>query len=143
MDDLKLYSLSQKGLDSLVQTVRVFSEDIRMEFRREDEVKCFKGIHQKVKKRFKVKFECWEFSSWTVSLLRNSAAFVSWRESELESIDRKTRRLFTIYGASHPKSDVDRLYIPKKERGRGLISIDDCVELVIRGLEVYVHGRKD
>ena len=32
MDDLKLYSQSQKGLDSLVQTVRVFSEDIGMEF---------------------------------------------------------------------------------------------------------------
>ena len=32
MDDLKLYSRSQKGLDSLVQKVRVFSEDIGMEF---------------------------------------------------------------------------------------------------------------
>ena len=32
MDDLKLYSRSEKGLDSLVQTVRVFSEDIEMEF---------------------------------------------------------------------------------------------------------------
>ena len=32
MDDLKLYSRSEKGLDSLVQTVRVFSKDIGMEF---------------------------------------------------------------------------------------------------------------
>ena len=32
MDNLKLYSRSEKGLDSLVQTVRVFSEDIGMEF---------------------------------------------------------------------------------------------------------------
>ena len=32
MDDLKLYTQSEKGLDSLVQTVRVFSEDIGMEF---------------------------------------------------------------------------------------------------------------
>ena len=32
MDDLKLYSRSEKGLDSLVQTVRVFSEDIGIEF---------------------------------------------------------------------------------------------------------------
>ena len=32
MVDLKLYSRSEKGLDSLVQTVRVFSEDIGMEF---------------------------------------------------------------------------------------------------------------
>ena len=32
MDDLKLYSGSEKGLEPLVQTVHVFSEDIGMEF---------------------------------------------------------------------------------------------------------------
>ena len=32
MDNLKLYSRSEKGLDSLVQTVRVFSEDVGMGF---------------------------------------------------------------------------------------------------------------
>ena len=32
MDDLKLFGRSEKGLHSLVQTVRVFSEDIGMEF---------------------------------------------------------------------------------------------------------------
>ena len=32
MDDLELYSRSEKGMDSLVQTVRVFNEDMGMEF---------------------------------------------------------------------------------------------------------------
>ena len=32
MDNLKLYSRSEKGLNSLVQTVRVFNEAIGMEF---------------------------------------------------------------------------------------------------------------
>ena len=65
-------------------------------------------------------------NTWAVSLL-SSAAFVSWRKSELQATDRKTRKLFTIYGALHPKSDVDRLYIPRKKGGRGLICIEDCV----------------
>ena len=39
--------------------------------------------------------------------------------------------MFAIYGALHPKSDVD-IYITRKEGGRGLISIEDCVELGIR-----------
>ena len=51
--------------------------------------------------------------------------------------------MFTIYGVLHPKSDVDRLYIPRKEGGRALISIEDCVELAIRGLEVCVHGSEE
>ena len=78
-----------------------------------------------------------------LSLLRYSAAFVSWRKSELQAIDRKTRKLFTIYGALHPKSGVDKLYIPRKEGRRCLISIEDCVELGIGGMEVYVHGSKE
>ena len=82
-------------------------------------------------------------NTWAVSLLRYSSAFVSWRKSELQAIDRKTRKLFTIYGALHSKSDMDRLYIPRKEGGRGLISIEDCVELAIRGLEVYVHRSEE
>ena len=32
MDDLKLYSKSEKALDSLIQTVRIFSTDIGMQF---------------------------------------------------------------------------------------------------------------
>ena len=48
-----------------------------------------------------------------------------------------------MYGALHTKSDVDRLYTPRKEGGRGLISIEDCIELAIRGLEVYVHGSEE
>ena len=82
-------------------------------------------------------------NTWAVSLLRYSAAFVSWRKNKLQAIDRKTRKLFTIYGALHPKSDVDRLYIPRREVGRGLISIEDCVELVIRVLEVYGYGSEE
>ena len=81
--------------------------------------------------------------TWAVYLLGHSAAFVSWQKSQLQATEIKTRKLFTIYRALHPKSDVDRLYIPRKEGGRGLISIEDCVELAIRGLQVYVHGSEE
>ena len=32
MDDLKWYAKNEKGLESLVQTVRIFSDDIGMKF---------------------------------------------------------------------------------------------------------------
>ena len=66
-------------------------------------------------------------NTWALSFIRYSAAFVSWKESELQAVDIKTRKLFTKYGALQPNSDVDRLYIPRKEEGRRLISIEDCV----------------
>ena len=80
---------------------------------------------------------------WAVSLLRYSTIFVIWRKSELHTIHRKTRKLFTIYGALHAKSDVDRFHIPRKEGGRRLRSIEDSVDLAIRGLELYFHGSEE
>ena len=52
--------------------------------------------------------------------------------------------MFTIYGALHPKSDVDRSYIPRKEGGRGLIFIEDCVELAIEVWKcMFMEVRED
>ena len=51
--------------------------------------------------------------------------------------------MFTIYGGLHPKSDVHSLYILRKDGRRGLIAIEDCAKLAVRGLEVYVHGSEE
>ena len=170
MEDLKLYSRSEKRLDSLVQTVCVFSEDIGMKFGTEkcamlvmengkivksvcielrdgkvikslQEVESYKylGILEvdnflEEKMKFNVSKEYIRrlrkvlksklnggnlvrgVNTWTVSLLRYSAPFVSWRKSELQAIDRKTIKLFAIYGALRPKSDVYKLYICLEKR---------------------------
>ena len=51
--------------------------------------------------------------------------------------------MFTIYGGLHPKSDADRLYIPRKDGGRGLVATEDCVELEVRRLQAYVYGSEE
>ena len=147
MNDLNLFSRNEKGLDSLVQTVCVFSEDIGMEFGIEKcamlvmekgkivkavgielsdgkvikslqehgslEAEADKFLEEKMKlnvskeyiirlrKVLKSKLNSGNLvcgvNTWAVSLLRSSAAFVTWRKSELQAIDRKTRKLFIIY----------------------------------------------
>ena len=163
MDDLKLYSRSEKGLDSLVQTVRVFSKDMGMEFGIEKcamlvmekgkivksvgielpDGKVIKSLQEGESYKYLRILEAYKFledkmklnvskeyirrirkvlkskvnggnlvhgvNTWAVSLLRYSAAFVNWRKSELQAEDTKTGKLLTIYGALHPKSEVDRL----------------------------------
>ena len=39
-------------------------------------------------------------NTWVVSQIIYSAAFLSWRKSELQVIDRKIRTFFTMYGKS-------------------------------------------
>ena len=40
-----------------------------------------------------------------------------------------------MHKALHPKHDVDRLYVSRKEGGRGLASIEDSVDTLIQRLE--------
>ena len=55
-------------------------------------------------------------NTWAVSLLTYSAAFVSRSKSEVEAIDRKTRKLLTIYGAyTLSQMEADYIYLGKKK----------------------------
>ena len=49
----------------------------------------------------------------------------------------------TMYGALHPKSDVDRLFIKRKEGGRGLISMERCLREEENNLGFYVNNSKE
>ena len=78
-------------------------------------------------------------NTWAVALLRYSAAFLQWTRLEKEELDRRTRKLLTMHKGLHPRSNVDRVYIPRSEGGRGLQSVEDIIELAILGLQRYVQ----
>ena len=56
-------------------------------------------------------------------------------------MDQRTRKLMTMHKALHPRDDVDRLYVSRKEGRRGLASIEDSVHSSIR-LEDYIEKHK-
>lgn len=43
----------------------------------------------------------------------------------------------TIYRYLHPRDNVDGLHLPRKEGGRGLISMEDCVDIEKLSLKEY------
>ena len=44
-----------------------------------------------------------------------------------------------MHMALHPRDDVDRLYVSRKEGGRGLASIEDSVDASIQRLKDYIQ----
>jgi hypothetical protein len=59
--------------------------------------------------------------SLAVPVLRYGFGIVNGHQEELQKLDRKMRKLLIIREQHHPKTDVDRLYVPRKEGGRGLM----------------------
>ena len=48
-----------------------------------------------------------------------------------------------MHKALHPRDDVDRLNLSRKEGRRGLKSIEDSVETSIQRLEDYIEKHKE
>ena len=74
-----------------------------------------------------------------VPLVRYSGLFLKWTIDELKQMNQRTRKLMTMYKALHPRYDVDRLYVSRKEGRRGLTSIEDSVDASIQRLEDYIQ----
>jgi len=79
-------------------------------------------------------------NTWAVSVLRYGAGIIRWTKGELKSLDKMTRKILTMNGAFHPKSDVDRLYV---SRVNGLISCEGCVRSEENSLKWYVKNSLD
>ena len=193
MDDLKLYGKDENQIDSLIQTVFVFSRDIGMEFGvrkcgviilrrgkvvRSDGVELPNGetirsieadgykylgileadtiLEKEMKEMFQKEYlrrlrcilksklngknKIKGINSWAVSLLRYGGGLISWKKEELQKLDRKSRKLMTMYGMLHPKSDVDRIYVSRKEGGRGLIGCEMCIKAEENNLGWYIRN---
>jgi len=193
MDDLKVYGKSRREIETIIHTVRIFSDDIGMEFgldkcatimlRRgkletgslvqlpdgreihqleESEHYKYLGVleaddikHEKMKvnieeeyirrltKLLKSKLNSGNLfraiNTWAVSLYRYGAGIVEWTQEELRKIDRRTRKLITMYQGMHPRSDVDRIYVEREKGGRGLMSIEDTVKYETHSLKKYTE----
>ena len=59
-----------------------------------------------------------------VPVLRYSFGIINWRTEEIKKTDKKTRKVLTMCKMHHPKADTGRLYVKRKEGGRGLVQIE-------------------
>ena len=189
MDDIKLFAKKERELETLIHAVRIYSQDIGMEFgiekcamlvmksakrhmtdrmelpnhgrirtleeketykylgileadtikqvqmtdtiRKEYPRRTRKLLETKLSSRNLIK----RINTWAVPLVRYSGPFLKWTREEVKQTDQRTRKLMTMHKALHPRDDVDRLYVSRKEGGRELASFEDTVDASIQRLE--------
>ena len=67
-------------------------------------------------------------NTWSVAVMRYGVGVVNWTQTELQAIDRKTRKKLSKYGAMHVRDSIDRLWCSRREGGRGLSGVSACVK---------------
>ena len=70
-------------------------------------------------------------NAWAVGIIRYGTGVLEWTKEELKNIDIKTRKLMTMHGSLHSRGNVGRLYLAREERGRGLISCEEYVNVEV------------
>ena len=74
-------------------------------------------------------------NSLAVPVVQYSIGNIDWKISELKKIDTKTRKLLNMHKMLHPKADVGKLYLPRKDGGRGLIEVETAFKAATIGLD--------
>ena len=101
--------------------------------------KIQKDYLRRTRKLLETKHSSWNhikgINTWAVLLVIYSGPFLKWIRDELKQMNQRTRKLMTMHKAWHPRDDADRLYVSRKEGGRGLASIEDSVNASIQRLE--------
>ena len=82
-------------------------------------------------------------NTWAVSLMRYGAGKIEWNKEELQEKDRKSGKIRTMNKELQARSDVFRIYVPRKKGGRGLISGESCVKREENNLSWYVRNSEE
>ncbi|XP_039276282.1 uncharacterized protein LOC111058333 [Nilaparvata lugens] len=76
-------------------------------------------------------------NTYAIPVLTYSFGVVCWTATDLEDLMRSTRVLLTKFRAHHPKACMERLILPRKKGGRGLIDIKWACERQIGSMKTY------
>ena len=64
-------------------------------------------------------------NTFAIPVLTPTTEILNWTKQEIRDLDIVTRKILTYTSSLHKRSDVNRLYVPRKFGGRGLTSVED------------------
>ncbi|KAI5742241.1 hypothetical protein M8J77_004984 [Diaphorina citri] len=62
-------------------------------------------------------------NTWAIPLLTYTFGILKWSNTDLETMNRKIRTIFTSFRIHHCHSALERIYLPRSEGGRGLLNL--------------------
>ena len=90
--------------------------------------------YKRVKKIWKSELSAYNkhvaHNAFAVPVLIPTFGLLNWTINEIEQIDIKTRKILCMTGNFHRNSDIDRLYLKRKNGGRGLKCIKTTYEAI-------------
>jgi hypothetical protein len=105
--------------------------------------KFFQSVEAILKTKLSGKHTIKAINTYTISLLTYSFGTIKWTQTELHDIQTKINKSLTKFHIHHPKSATERLTLPSKQGGRGLIDITDLHNKQMNNLCQYFYKKME
>lgn len=82
-------------------------------------------------------------NSWATAILRYFFGTIRLSRRDLITLDRSTRKVLRQTKCHHINASMERLYLPRKEGGRGLQNVEQCWEQEVVSVALYLLESDD
>ena len=65
---------------------------------------------------------------------------IDWPQRDIDNLDTKTRKILTIHKIIYRNQCLERLYLPRREGGMGLLEINDVFRKTMINLDYYIKN---
>ena len=104
---------------------------------------CFRRVMSILRSELNARNRINAINSLALPVFTYSFTITNWSLTEIKKIDTKIRKLLTMHRMHYPKSDINRLHLPHKEGGKGLVQLELSLKTLIIGMDTYLNNTND
>ncbi|KAL1446158.1 hypothetical protein WDU94_008911 [Cyamophila willieti] len=118
------------------QNVKIDHTKLKNEFKETYSMRLEKVLKTKLNSTNLIK----AINSWAIASLSYTYGILKWSQTDLETLDRLTRTTMTKHRVHHPRACVERLYVPRRNGGRGLLNIQKLHNAQVIKMKNYFNN---
>lgn len=87
--------------------------------------------------------KCKATNALGISVVSYTFGWIKWKVNELQAMNRQTRKIMTKHRSLHPNASIHRIYLPRKAREQGLLSVKDLYNRVVISVTRKIDNTQD
>ena len=113
------------------------------ELRRKATQEYLRRLKKICRSQLSTKHKVTAINQMALPVLNYGFGVIDWPQKDIDNLDVKTRKILTMHGILYRNQCFDRVYLPRREGGVGLIEINDALRSTIINLSQYIEKTKD
>ncbi|KAI5703896.1 hypothetical protein M8J76_002697 [Diaphorina citri] len=124
----------------LQQQIKINDSDMKMQY----EKQFMKRVNTVMETELNAKNKIQAINAWAIPFLMYTFGIISWSNTDLENLNRKVRMAMKNFRSHHIHSATERLYLPRKDGGRGLLDLQMLYSKQMQKFRNYfINNRTD